>query len=68
MRDGSFISGRLAWYNTDVVEVEDRDLVFVPPIKIKMQGAEEDSAFSRMVISARDIVRLNVSYIASGPI
>lgn len=67
LRDGSYVGGLLAWYSTQDEETPDRDLVVAEPITYRPPGAEEDetiSGFSRLVISARDVKRLYVSYIA----
>jgi hypothetical protein len=63
MYDGSYISGYLDWYNTDVDEVADRDLVLAAPIEITAEGHTTKSGFKRMILSARNIDGLSVSFI-----
>lgn len=66
MQDGSYIGGFLDWYSTELEETADRDLVIAEPIAYRPPGDGEDRlihGFSRLVISARDIVRLYVSFI-----
>lgn len=64
MRDGVYISGYLDWYNTDTDDVPDRDLVLAQP---EIRGSDQEeliaSGFARIVVPARDIVRLHVSYL-----
>jgi hypothetical protein len=63
MDDGSYISGYLDWYNTDVDEVADRDLVLAAPIEINAEGETTETGFPRMILSARNIERLSVSFV-----
>lgn len=64
MRDGIYISGYVDWYNTDRDDIPDRDLVLADPkIRVPDQQEPQESGFSRLVVSARDVVRLHVSYI-----
>lgn len=66
MRDGSYVGGFLDWYSTELEETADRDLVIAEPITYRAAGNGNDreiEGFSRLVISARDIVRLYVSFI-----
>ena len=67
LSDGTYVSGYLSWYNTDVDEVADRDLVLAAPITVKAAGKSSRSAFSRIILSAREITRLSVSYLADVP-
>ena len=46
LSDGSYVSGYLDYYNTDVDEVADRDLVIAAPIEIKMDEKTESSRLS----------------------
>ena len=67
--DGSYVSGDLAWFNTDPEEGPDRDIVLAPPFAILYtDGNTFESPTSddvhRIVVSARDIRRIYVSYIA----
>ena len=67
--DGTNVSGDLAWFNTDPDEGPDRDIVLAPPFAIRwadgnsFQSQSEDG-LHRIVVSARDIRRIYVSYIA----
>ena len=67
--DGSYVSGDLAWFNTDPEEGPDRDIVLAPPFSIHnadgntFESPDADD-LHRVVVSARDIRRIYVSYIA----
>jgi hypothetical protein len=65
LRDGSYVGGTLDWYSTAVEETADRDFVLAGPITFRPPGESEDPLLgvSRIVISARDVARLYVSYI-----
>jgi hypothetical protein len=65
LRDGSYVGGTLDWYSTAVEETADRDFVLAGPITFRPPGEPEDPLLgvSRIVISARDVARLYVSYI-----
>jgi len=62
--DGSFIQGRLASFNTRSDDVEDRDVVLVPPLLYRPPGDSEtqDYSASAACISARRMVTMFVSY------
>ena len=62
LRDGSYVSGFVDWFNTDVDEVAERDLALASPITVIRDGKSQTVEFPRLVISARDVVRLYVSY------
>jgi hypothetical protein len=69
---GSYISGYLDWYNANIDEVSDRDIALVAPISIRRAGGEAGGTdtgqaldFSVVVLSARDIATLYVSYVAN---
>jgi hypothetical protein len=62
LSDGSYVSGYLDYYNTDVDEVADRDLVLAAPIEIKRDGKTETSGFQQMILSARSMIRLSVYF------
>jgi hypothetical protein len=64
LSDGSYVSGFLAWYNTDVDEIADRDLVLSAPIREKINGEESTLDFQWMILSARNINRLSVSFVS----
>lgn len=66
LRDGSYVGGLLDWYSTDVDETADRDFVIAEPITYRPPDSDEDGTiegFSRLVLSARDVARLYVSYV-----
>ena len=64
MRNGVYVCGYLAWYNTSLDDIPDRDLVLSKPQIRAIEGAVlGPSGFQTMVVAARDIVRLHVSYL-----
>lgn len=63
MKDGTYVGGYVAWFSTELDEVEDRDLVLAAPITVRRDGKEIEAGYSRLIVSARDIVRLYVSYL-----
>ncbi len=66
LEDRSYVGGFLDWYSTDVEETDDRDFVLAEPITFRPPDDVEDRTiqeFSRLVISARDVRRLYVSYV-----
>ncbi len=70
LRDGSYVGGWLDWYSTEVHESADRDFVMAEPITYRPPDSDEDRAimgFSRLVLSARDVARLYVSYVGPTP-
>lgn len=63
--DGSYVSGWLAAYNTTPDDTADRDLTLAAPLHYRPKGAtaaEELANTSAVVISARKITLLHVSY------
>lgn len=67
LKDGSYIAGRLAWYSTETSETADRDLVLAAPISRKVGGkAFEVPGFERVILSAREVQRLYVTWVAEG--
>jgi hypothetical protein len=62
LRDGSYVTGIVDWFNTEVDEVADRDIALASPITVMREGRPVVVEFPRMVISARDVLRLYVSY------
>ena len=68
LNDGSsFVSGDLVWFNTDPEESPDRHLVLSPPIVIgkgeTIESYPLDGDINQLVVSARDIRCIYVSYI-----
>jgi hypothetical protein len=62
LRDGTYVSGYVDWFSTELDDVADRDLVLAEPIRVRRDGNEIRADFSRLVVSARDILRMYVSY------
>jgi hypothetical protein len=67
LADGSYVGGFLYWYNTDVDEVADRDIVLTGPIVTKIDGEERPYDFNKMILSARSILRIHVEYLKDVP-
>lgn len=66
MKGGGYISGILAWYSTDTDETDDRSLVLAPPFRrIEADGPVDVSMVGRIVLSARDIEAMEVTYLES---
>jgi hypothetical protein len=66
LRDGSWVSGLLDWYSTDIDETGDRDFVLAEPILFRPPDDTTDRelhGFSRLVLSARDVMRMYVTYL-----
>lgn len=63
LKDGSYIGGYLDWYNTNVDDDSDRDLVLIAPIILKVNGKEFSSEFQRTILSAREILKINVTFV-----
>lgn len=66
LKDGTYFGGTLEWYSTEVAETADRDVVLAAPITVRPADGEsrEIGDVSRLVISARELSRVYVSYIA----
>lgn len=68
--DGTYVSGWLASYNTSINESGDRDLTLAAPIRFRAKGAAqavELAGTSAVIISARNVVTVFVSYQSAGP-
>lgn len=66
IKDGGFVAGILAWYSTDTDENDDRSLVLAPPLRRIEDGESVDvSMVGRIVLSARDIETMEVTYLES---
>ena len=63
LRDGTYVSGYVDWFSTELDEVPDRDLVLAAPITLRKDGKDSELGWSRLVVSARDIQRMFVSYV-----
>jgi hypothetical protein len=70
LRDGGYVAGFVDWFNVDSAETGDRDLVLSGPIIYKQSTSDNESKqlddVARVVVSARDIVRMFVSYVGDG--
>lgn len=67
LHDNSYAAGVLAWYNTDIDDSPDRDLVLARPLTvINAVGSErvQDVFEQLIVLSARDIRMIIVTYVA----
>lgn len=67
LRDGSYLSGRLVWFSTEIEETADRDLVLGVPLAIRHKDADEPVVMpaERAVVSAREIVRIDMTPVAA---
>ncbi len=65
LNDGGYIAGYLLSFSSEIEETEDRDLTLSGEIKYRPAGAleAEDQKVGSVVVSARDIKFLTVSYI-----
>jgi hypothetical protein len=67
--DGSWVEGAVYRFSPDMEETGDRDLVLGPPLRFRSatadEGAEREVSF--MVVSARRIVSMEVSYVPEAP-
>jgi hypothetical protein len=66
LKDGTYFGGTLEWYSTEVAETADRDVVLAAPITLRPADGKprEIEDVSRLVISARELSRVYVSYVA----
>ena len=54
----------MVWASAEIEETGDRDLVLGPPLKLRTEdGKVEHLDAQRIIISARDIRRIDVTYI-----
>jgi len=70
LRDGAWVAGALDWYSTEIDETADRELAIAGPIEFRAADASEGrtiDGYQRLVISAREIVRLYVTYLDKLP-
>ncbi len=63
LHDGSYVGGLLDWYSTDLVEGPHRDLVLAEPLTVTKDGVKVEASFQRVILSARDIGVIYVSYL-----
>lgn len=64
--DGSYYGGYLDWYNTDPTENIDRELVLAAPLTMRVSGSDNQiplDEFSRIILSAKQIQKILVSYV-----
>lgn len=65
---GDFVSGRVIFFSTHLEETGDRDLVLGPPLVIRRaDGDHEALEVQRVVVAARHIRRMDVTYITEEP-
>lgn len=64
LRDSSYLGGRVDWYSTETKETGDRELVLAAPL-LQQQGERttELLGVERVIIAAREIVALRVSFV-----
>lgn len=68
--DGSYVSGVLHSFSRLASDVADRDVLLGPPLALRPAGAMEMHPLhraGRMVVSARHIVTMTVSYVPATP-
>lgn len=67
--DGSYVAGPLVWYNTDIEDHPDRELVLGQPLKILDSNGEPltPSPSSQAILSAREIRRILVTHVINQP-
>jgi hypothetical protein len=67
LTEGGYVSGYLAWFSTESDETADRDLVLAPPLFAlgADSKAVDMSHIERVVVSARNIQRIDVSYVSA---
>lgn len=66
MAGGGYVSGIVDWYSTETEEADHRSLVLAPPFHRETTIGEVDtSRVGRLIISARDIVVMEVTYLTS---
>jgi hypothetical protein len=64
LQDGSYVQGRVVYFSTDVEETGDRDLLLGPPLTVvDPTNASFDLGQRQVVVSARDIRRIDVAYV-----
>jgi hypothetical protein len=63
LTDGGYVSGRVVWFSTETQETGDRDLVLGPPLQVRTGDGIDDLKVQRVVIAARNIARIDVTYI-----
>ena len=65
LNDGSYVAGPLVWYNTDLEDSPDRDLVIGQPLTLLGPDGEpiEGSLGAQAILSAREIRQILVTYV-----
>ena len=64
--DGSYVIGYLTWFNTHPDDIQDRDLILQKPLTVIKDGVVDSNLdFDHMIISARQISKIYVSYIST---
>lgn len=67
MNDGNYAAGSLAWYNIDIDDIPDRDLALGEPLVLTSADGSSliEPGFDQvMIVSARDIRQVVISYVA----
>jgi Family of unknown function (DUF6338) len=70
LNDGSYVGGWLYSYNPDEPETGDRDLVLGAPLRMRAVGTDATAPLegvSAVVISARQLVSMHVTYVEPPP-
>jgi hypothetical protein len=63
LNDGAYITGYVAWFSTEPEENPDRDIVLGGPMTMRTKGGTpQEVLFPRLILSAKDIQRIWVSY------
>ena len=66
LHDSSYAAGTLAWYNTDIDDSPDRDLVLGRPLEVTSADGSalvEPGYDQHVMLSARDIQQIIVTYV-----
>lgn len=63
LANGSFVSGRVVWFSTDLEETGDRDLVLGPPLRLRTADGVVNVDVQRVIVAAREIRRIDVTYV-----
>ena len=65
LTDGSYVAGPLVWYNTDLEDSPDRDLVIGQPLTLLGPDGEpiKGSLGAQAILSAREIRQILVTYV-----
>ncbi len=68
LTDGTMVGGRLSSHAATVEDGPDRDLVLAAPVRVRTtDGTEHDPGSTYTIVSARQIVRLDVGHVLPVP-